>query len=62
MMPYNYEMINLFNSSYSPSTLHTKNTQMFIFFKKYLLEKVMSVFEFELPETWDKNYFCIRCF
>lgn len=62
MMPYNYEMINLFNSSYSPSTLHTKNTQMFTFFKKYLLEKVMSVFEFELPEMWDKNYFLYSLF
>lgn len=62
MMPYSYEMINLFNSSYSPSTLHTKNTQMFMFFKKYLLEKVMSVFEFELPKMWDKNYFLYSLF
>lgn len=62
MMPYSYEMINLFNSSYSPSTLHTKNTQMFTFFKKYLLEKVMSVFEFELPEMWDRNYFLYSLF
>lgn len=62
MMPYSYEMINLFNSSYSPSTLHTKNTQMFTFFKKYLIEKVMSVFEFELPEMWDKNYFLYSLF
>ena len=62
MMPYSYEMINLFNSSYSPSTLHAKNTQMFTFFKKYLLEKVMSVFEFELPEMWDKNYFLYSLF
>lgn len=61
-MPYSYEMINLFNSSYSPSTLHTKNTQMFMFFKKYLLEKVMSVFEFELPEMWDENYFLYSLF
>lgn len=62
MMPYSYEMINLFNSSYSPSTLHTKNTQMFTFFKKYLLEKVMSVFEFGLPEMWDRNYFLYSLF
>ena len=61
-MPYSYEMINLFNSSCSPSTLHTKNTQMFTFFKKYLLEKVMSEFEFELPEMWDKNYFLYSVF
>lgn len=62
MMPYSYEMINLFNSSCSPSTLHTKNTQMFTFFKKYLLEKVMSEFEFGLPEMWDKNYFLYSVF
>jgi hypothetical protein len=35
---------------------------MFMFFKKYLLEKVMSVFEFELPEMWDKNYFLYSLF
>lgn len=62
MMPYSYEMINLFNSSYSPSTIHTKNTQLFAFFKKYLLEKAMSVFEFDLPKTWDKNYFLYSLF
>lgn len=62
MMPYSYEMMNLFNSSCSPSTLHTKNTQMFMFFKKYLLEKVMSEFEFGLPEMWDKNYFLYSVF
>ena len=61
-MPYNYEMINLFNSSYSPSTIHTKNTQLFMFFKKYLLEKVMSEFEFKLHKTWDKNYFLYSLF
>ena len=61
-MPYSYEMINLFNSSFSPSTLHTKNTQMFTYFKKYLLEEVMSVFEFELPEMWAKNYFLYSVF
>ncbi|UWG05232.1 MAG: Connector [Bacteriophage sp.] len=62
MMPYSYEMINLFNSSYSPSTIHTKNTQLFMFFKKYLLEKVMSEFKFKLHETWDKNYFLYSLF
>lgn len=33
-----------------------------MFFKKYLLEKVMSEFKFKLHETWDKNYFLYSLF
>lgn len=56
-VPVSYDMINLYTSSYSPSTLHCKNTQLYSYFLRYLLQKCMSVFKWDLPEEWDKNYF-----
>ena len=52
-----YELYNIYNSSISPSTVHVQNTGLSWFFKKYLLQKAMSVFKFTVPENWDKDYF-----
>ncbi len=57
MSNYNYEFINEYNSMVSPSTVHVKNTGLARFFKRYLLQEAMSVFEWKMPETWDRNYF-----
>lgn len=54
---YSYEFINQYNSTFSPSTVHVKNTGLARFFKRYLLQEAMSVFEWKMPETWDRNYF-----
>ena len=54
---FNYDYINLYNASRSPSTVHVKNTRLQRFFRKYLLQKAISVFKWELPEEWDKDYF-----
>lgn len=55
--PYMYDYINAEVSQHSPSTVHTKNTELQRFFARYLLQKAMSVFKWELPETWDRDYF-----
>ena len=55
--PYMYDYINAGVSQHSPSTVHTKNTELQRFFSRYLLQKAMSVFKWELPETWDRDYF-----
>ena len=55
--PYNYEFINTYNSTMSPSTVHVKNTGLARFFKRYLLQEAFSVFEWKMPENFDKNYF-----
>lgn len=55
--PYNYEQINLYNGSYEPSTVHCTNNQLTFYFRRYLLQKVYSVFKWDLPETWNKDYF-----
>ena len=52
---YNYE--NLYNASRSPSTVHVKNTRLYRFFRKYLFQRALSVFKWNIPETWDKDYF-----
>ena len=52
-----YDHINLYNASFSPSTVHAKNTGLADFFRRYLLQKAISVFKWNLPKTWAKNYF-----
>lgn len=56
-IPANYETINLYNSSFSPSTVHVKNTGLQRYFRKYLLQKAISVFKWTLPKEWDEDYF-----
>lgn len=52
---YNYE--NQATSQVCPSTVHTQNTQLHRFYTRYLLQKALSVFDWTLPEEWDKSYF-----
>lgn len=55
--PYSFQEENLYNSAFSPSTIHVKNTALSGFFAKYLFQKAISVFKWSLPETWPVNYF-----
>jgi hypothetical protein len=56
-IPASYEDINLYNSSFSPSMVHCRDTRLQRYFRKYLLQKAFSVFKWTLPETWDQDYF-----
>lgn len=55
--PVFYDHKNAVTSLNSPSTVHVQNTRLSYFFRRYLLQKAMSVFKWELPETWAENYF-----
>lgn len=55
--PINYQDINVYNASVSPSTMHSQNTGLTNFFAWKLMEKAMSIFKWELPEHWNKQYF-----
>ena len=55
--PFDYQSLNYYNASRSPSTVHVKNTRLRKFFRKYLFQKAISVFKWDLPEEWDKDYF-----
>lgn len=56
-IPAMYDYINVQNSKTSPSTVHCKNTGLVFYFQRYLLQKAMSLFKWEIPETWNKSYF-----
>lgn len=55
--PYDYNFINAYNSSYDPSTVHCKNTNLTRYFERYLYQKLFSVFKWEAPESWNMDYF-----
>ena len=56
-IPMGYGDINLYNADFSPSTVHCKNTYLQRYFRKYLLQKAISVFKWKLPNEWDEDYF-----
>lgn len=56
-VPENYNYINMYNSGFSPSTVHVKNTSLQRFFKRYLFQKAVGVFKWTLPDTWNPYYF-----
>ena len=56
-VPFDYQTLNYYNASRSPSTVHVKNTRLRKFFRKYLFQKAISVFKWTLPDEWDKDYF-----
>ena len=55
--PFDYQTLNLYNANRSPSTIHVKNVRLRRYFRKYLFQKAISVFKWNLPEEWDEDYF-----
>lgn len=63
MKTYEYDFINRYNSHIQPSTVHSQNNATAWYFRRYLIQKILSVFEFEgIPENWDKDYFLYGLF
>ena len=56
-IPAQYDYINQYNSAQKPSTNHATATDLSRFFQRYLLQEAMSVYKWEMPETWSKDYF-----
>ena len=55
--PFDYQTLNYYNAIRSPSTVHVKNSRLRKYFRKYLFQKAISVFKWNLPEEWDSDYF-----
>ena len=55
--PYLYDFANSYNSVRTPSTMHVSDTGLQWYFRRYLLQKAISIFKWEIPEAWAKNYF-----
>lgn len=56
-IPVYYDYKNAYNGTINPSTIHSRNTGLTNYFRRGLLQKVLSVFKWELPDTWARNYF-----
>lgn len=54
---YDYDFLNIYNGRRSPGTIHAANTELGSYFRRYLFQKAVSVFEIECPETWSKDFF-----
>ena len=52
-----YNYINAANSQVSPSTIHCSNSYMAAYYRRYLLQRAMSVYKWTIPEDWNKDYF-----
>lgn len=55
--PVFYDYSNAVNGMVSPSTTHASTTGLSQFFQRYLLQKAFSVFKWNLPKSWNKDYF-----
>lgn len=62
-IPTLYQYDNTAGAFDNPTTV-TTNTGMRAYFEKYLFEKFLSVYEWDLPKEWAKNYFlyCLYIF
>ena len=63
MNNYSYDFINRYNAHIKPSTVHSQDNATAWYFRRYLLQKILSVFKFDgIPETWSKDYFLYTLF
>lgn len=56
-IPMYYDYQNVLDSLVMPSTIHVHDTALARYFKRYLVQQAISVFKWNLPKNWDKDYF-----
>lgn len=61
--PIYYDYQNAIISAERPGTVHTIDNATYQYFRRYLLQKAMSVFRWRIPEWWSMDYFlyCLYC-
>lgn len=52
-----YQTANIIGSAIVPGAVNVLKNSTAAYFAKYLLEKAIAVFKWELPKAWDKDYF-----
>lgn len=55
--PVFYDFANAVTSFNQPNTVRTQNTVLVHYFRRYLLQKAISVFKWTIPENWQRDYF-----
>ena len=60
-MPYSYDFMNIMSSQIQPGTVHSQDTVMVAYYRRYLLDRAISVFKWKMPEEWSESYvkYCI---
>ena len=63
-VPFYYDHANIIDSEFRPSQVHLRDNLTYSYFCRYLLKKAISVFVWDLPEEWDKDFFLyvLYCF
>lgn len=56
-VPFTYDQLNAHVGQVPQSFIHVHNTSVSRFFKRYLLQDAISVFDWTLPDHWDADYF-----
>lgn len=56
-IPMYFDQFNIVENIASPSTIHCGNNALVEYLERYLLQRVMSVFEFDLPDEISSRYF-----
>ena len=55
--PIYYDHANMLVACNNPNSIHTQNTQLSAYFRRYLLQKAISVFDWTLPDNWNRDFF-----
>lgn len=60
-MPYGYDILNMVDSWRQPGVVYSQNTGLVWYYRRYLLDRAMSVFRWKMPESWLPAYvkFCV---
>lgn len=55
---------NILSSAGNPNYLKIQNTTLYIFYVRYLTQKVFSVFDWNIPDSWNKEYlqYCLAMY
>lgn len=61
-VPYDYDHLNILNFQCNPSGVTVTNTATAAFFRRYLLDKAMARFEWDIPEGWSIEYMLFQLF
>ena len=56
-MPIYYDYQNMYDSMFRPFGMVARNTGLSMFFDRFLFQKLFSVYDFNIPEEWDADYF-----
>lgn len=54
---FSFDFLQIYNGKRSPGTIHASNSELGAYFRRYLFQKAVSVFDIECPDTWSKDYF-----